>query len=171
MASQAVTLFALVSLSLAPERPLRNPPMPNGPQPEFSTIQAIDAVQKRVEYLQTQVVIVPVAVAAFVEGKQVIKTAYRQEYRTIKRAFSLAKESVYDTEGKKVSAQDALKRLKVGDTVLLATQPVDPLYLRVIRPTTLILVSSTVSAPFSMPVPFPKDKSGEPPPKIHLPKR
>jgi len=166
MVSQTITLLALFSLGLAPERPPRNPPMPKGPQPEFVTIQAIDPAQKRIEYLHTEVVIVPITVAVLENGRQVTKTAYRQEYRMSKRAIVLEKEAVYDTAGKKVAAQKALKRLKVGDTVLVATQPVDPLYLRVIRPGTLILVSSAVSMPPIPVVPaFPKDKSGEPPPK------
>ena len=165
MVNQAVTLFALFSLAVAPERPPRNPPMPKGPQPEFVTIQAIDPAQKRIEYLHADAVIVPITVAVFENGRQVTKTAYRQEQRMSKRIIVLEKEAVYDTAGKKVSAQEALKRLKVGDTVLVATQPVDPLYLRVIRPGTLILVSSTPPPPIPIPAPFPKDKRGEPPPK------
>ena len=165
MANQTIALLALFSLGLAPERPPRNPPMPKGPQPEFVTIQAIDPAQKRIEYLHADAVIVPITVAVFENGRQVTKTAYRQEQRVSKRAIVLEKEAVYDTAGKKVSAQEALKRLKVGDTVLVATQPVDPLYLRVIRPGTLILVSSTPPPPIPIPAPFPKDKSGEPPPK------
>jgi len=165
MANQTIALLALFSLGLAPERPPRNPPMPKGPQPEFVTIQAIDPAQKRIEYLHADAVIVPITVAVFENGRQVTKTAYRQEQRVSKRAIVLEKEAVYDTAGKKVSAQEALKRLKVGDTVLVATQPVDPLYLRVIRPGTLILVSSTPPPPIPIPAPFPKDKRGEPPPK------
>jgi hypothetical protein len=160
MANQAVTLIALFSLAVAPERPPCNPPMPNGPQPDFVTVQAIDPVQKRVEYLQTEVVIVPVAVAVFENGRQVTKTVYRQEYRQSRRILVLAKDAVYDAAGKKVTAEEALKRLKVGDTVLVATQPVDPLFLRVIRPATLILVSAAAPAPFPIPAPFPKDKRG-----------
>jgi|SRR6516225_2141310 len=165
MANQTIALLALFSLGLAPERPPRNPPMPKGPQPEFVTIQAIDPAQKRIEYLHADAVIVPITVAVFENGRQVTKTAYRQEQRMSKRIIVLEKEAVYDTAGKKVSAQEALKRLKVGDTVLVATQPVDPLYLRVIRPGTLILVSSTPPPPIPIPAPFPKDKRGEPPPK------
>ena len=165
MANQTIALLALFSLGLAPERPPRNPPMPKGPQPEFVTIQAIDPAQKRIEYLHADAVIVPITVAVFENGRQVTKTAYRQEQRMSKRIIVLEKEAVYDTAGKKVSAQEALKRLKVGDTVLVATQPVDPLYLRVIRPGTLILVSSTPLPPIPIPAPFPKDKRGEPPPK------
>jgi hypothetical protein len=168
MASQSVTLLALFSLSLVPERPVRNPPTPNGPQPEFVTVQAIDPAGKRVEYLHTEVVIVPAAVTAFENGRQVVKTVYRYEYRQSKRVVALAKDSVYDAAGKKVSAEEALKRLKVGDTVLVATQPVDALYLRVIRPTTLILISPNTSPlplPPPLPPPFGKDKRGEPPPK------
>jgi hypothetical protein len=173
MASQAVTLLALFSLGLAPERPPRNPPTPNGPQPEFATVQAIDPVQKRIECLQSEVVIVPITVAVFENGRQVTKTAYRQEYRMSKRVFTLEKDAIYDTTGKKVAAEEALKRLKVGATVLVATQPVDPLYLRpvdplylrVIRPDALILVSPAVPAPIPIPPAFGKDKRGEPPPK------
>ena len=165
MASQTVTLLALFSVGLAPERPPRNPPMPKGPQPEFVTIQAIDPAQNRIEYLHADAVIVPITVAVFENGRQVTKTAYRQEQRMSKRAIVLEKEGVYDTAGKKVSAQEALKRLKVGDMVLVTTQPVDPLYLRVIRPGTLILLSSTPPPPIPIPAPFPKDKRGEPPPK------
>jgi hypothetical protein len=168
MTSQAVTLFALLSLSVAPERPLRNVPMPKGPQPEFTTVQAIDLPGRRVEVLHTDVVIVPVTVAAFENGRQVTRTVYRTEYRQSKRVIALAKDTVYDAAGKQVSAQEALKRLKVGDTVLVASQPVDPLFLRVIRPGTLILVSAAPFAPIPIPAPF-KGKTG--PPKIELPKR
>jgi hypothetical protein len=165
MASQAVTLLALFSLGLAPERPPRNPPTPNGPQPEFVTVRKIIEAQKTVIVLQTQVVIVPVTVTAYKDKQPFTKTAYRQEYRLEERAFALDKATVYDAAGKKVAVQDALKRLKVGNTVLVATQPVDPLYLRVIRPDTLILVSPHVPAPIPLPPPFGKDKRGEPPPK------
>jgi hypothetical protein len=161
MVNQAVTLIALFSLAMAPERPPRNPPMPNGPQPDFVTVQAIDPVQKRVEYLQTEMVIVPVAVTVFENGRQVTKTAYRSEYRQSRRVIALAKDAVYDAAGKKVPAEEALKRLKAGATVLVATQPVDPLYLRVIRPDTLILIGPAAPARFPIPVPFPKDKRGE----------
>ena len=168
MANQAVTLFVLLSLGAAPERPVRNAPMPNGPQPEFVTIQAIDPPGKRIEALQTEMVIVPILVESIENGQRVRRTAYRSEQRMIRRAFALEKDAVYDTEGKKVPAQDALKRMKVGDTILLATQPVDPLYLRVIRPGTLIVVSAAPPS-FPIPRPFPKDKRGEPPFKIELP--
>jgi hypothetical protein len=161
MVNQAVTLFALFSLAVAPERPPRNPPMPNGPQPEFVMVQAIDPVQKRVEYLHMEVVTVPITVPVNVNGQTFTKTAYRQEYRQTRRTIALAKDAVHDAGGKKVTAEEALKRLKVGVTVLVATQPVDPLYLRVIRPDTLILIGPAAPARFPIPVPFPKDKRGE----------
>jgi hypothetical protein len=160
MTTQAVALFTLFSLSLAPERPVRNPPTPNGPQPEFATIQAIDPEQKRVEFLQTETVMIPVTVAVLENGRQTTRTVFRQEYRMTRRVFALAKDAVYNAAGKKVSAQDALKRMKVGDTVLLATQPVDPLYLRVIRPDTLILVGS--QPPVPIPIPLPKIPDARP---------
>jgi hypothetical protein len=115
-------------------------------------------------------VIVPVTVAAFENGRQVTRTAYRTEYRMLKRTVALEKDTAYDAAGKKVSAGEALKRLKVGDTVLISTQQVDPLYLRVIRPETLILVSATAQAPIPIRPLFPKNKSGEPPVEP-LPKR
>jgi hypothetical protein len=161
MVNQAITLLALFSLGVAPERPVRNAPMPNGPQPEFATVQAIDPAQKRVEYLHMEVVTVPVTVPVNVNGRTFNKTAYRQEYRMSKRAIALTKDAVYDAAGKKVPAEEALKRLKAGATVLVATQPVDPLYLRVIRPDTLILIGPAAPARFPIPVPFPKDKRGE----------
>src|SRR5260370_2446636 len=127
MASQAVTLLALFSLGLAPEREPRNPPTPNGPQPEFATVRQINEAQKVVIVSQTQVVEVPVTVTAFENGRQVTRTAYRQEYRIMERAFALDKGTIYDAAGKKVFAQEALKGLKVGTPVPVATQPVDPL--------------------------------------------
>src|SRR5437867_2873377 len=134
MASQAVTLLALFSLGLAPERPPRNPPTPNGPQPEFATVCKIIETQKVVHYLQTQVITVAVAVTANENGRPFTKTVYRRENQMIERAFALEKGTITDATGKKVSAAEAMKRLKVGATVLISTQPVDPLYLRVIRP-------------------------------------
>src|SRR6516165_6581626 len=104
MASQAVTLFALVSLSLAPERPLRNPPMPNGPQPEFATVRRIIEAQKTVIVLQTQTVTVPTAVTVYRDKVPTTVTVYRQENRILERAFALDKGTAYDVTGKKVSA-------------------------------------------------------------------
>ena len=163
MVSQAFTLLALFSLGLAPERPARTPPMPNGPQPEFATVSKIIPAQRVIIYLQNEVVIVPVAVIGYQNGRAFPKTVYQTANRVTERAFALEKGTITDAAGKKVSVADALKRLKVGATVLVADQPVDPLYLRVIQPDTLILVSDQVQAPMSIPVspppvfPGPKD--------------
>jgi hypothetical protein len=162
MASQAITLLALCSLSVVPERPLRNAPTPNGPQPEFVIVQQISVEKKLVLVRDVRTKAVPAAVTEYRNGKAFVKTVYRHEYYTVERAFSLEGGAVYTQGGKKVSTAEALKRLKVGDTILVATQPVDPIYLRIIRPGTLILVLSTTPAPLPIPAP-PKDKRGEPP--------
>jgi hypothetical protein len=58
--------------------------------------------------------------------------------------FSLKDGEVFDADGKKLNADAAKKRLAVGDTVLVSTsgKKVDPVYLRVVKRETLVLVHS-----------------------------
>jgi hypothetical protein len=162
MASQAVALVALFSLSVAPDRPPRNAPLPDGPQPEFATVQAIDPAQKRIDCLQTEEVMSVKLVNDPAIGKAAFKMDFHQEFRINKRVIVLGKDTAFDATGKKVSTQDALKRLKVGDTVLLAPQRIDLLYLGVIRPGTLLLVSPTALVPLPDSAAMKAPSKGEP---------
>ena len=135
---------------------LGQPPIPTRPQPQFAIVRGFDKALGQATLLQIQAVSEVVPEKAIVNGQEVTRNVIRQVLRTVETQFSVEKGTVLDTAGKKVSAAEVSKRLKVGATVLVASQQPDPLYLRIVQPETLILITSP------MPVPLPK----LPPPKV-----
>lgn len=134
----------------------QQPAIPNGPQPSFAIVRSIDKASGEVTLSQNQTVFEAVPVKEKVNGVEVTRMVTRQLVRAVETRFSVDKGTVLDTAGKKVAAEQVWKRLKVGATVLVASQQPSPLYLRVVQPDTLIFIMS--------PVPVPLQKL--PPPKV-----
>jgi hypothetical protein len=130
--------------------------MPTGPQPQFAIVRSMDKALGEVTLLQIQAVSEVVPEKTIINGVEVTRNVIRQVLRTVEKSFSIEKGTVLDTAGKKVPAAEVWKRLKVGATVLVAGQQIDPLYLRIVQPETLIFITSP------SPIPLPK----LPPPKV-----
>jgi len=133
MTSQ-ITILVIVSLG--------QPAIPTGPQPKFAIVRGIDKTMGEVTLWQIQTVNEVVPEKAIVNGQEVTRNVTRQVLRTVETQFSVDKGTVLDATGKKVPAAEVWKRLKTGATVLVAGQQPDPLFLRVVRPDTLIFITS-----------------------------
>jgi hypothetical protein len=120
--------------------PLGQPAVPTSPQPEFAIVRSIDKDSGEVTLAQFQTIFEVVPEKAIVNGQEVTRNVIRQVMRVGEKQFSVDKGTVLDTAGKKVPAAEVWKRLKLGATVLMASQQVDPRYLRIVEPTTLIFV-------------------------------
>jgi hypothetical protein len=114
--------------------------VPAGPQPQFAIVRNIDKASGEVTL--SQFMVIPEVVQTDLSGKEGIRIVIRQVRHTLEKRFSIDKGTVLDTGGKKVPAAEVWKRLKIGATVLVASQPVDPLYLRIVQPDTLIFITS-----------------------------
>jgi hypothetical protein len=129
---------------------------PTGAQPHFAIVRTINKDIGELTLGQIKAFSEVVTEKTIVNGVEVTRNVIRQKLVTVEQRFSIEKGTVLDTAGKKVPAEEAWKRLKVGATVLLADRQPDPLYLRIVQPDTLILIIS--------PVPGPRPKL--PPPKV-----
>jgi hypothetical protein len=116
------------------------PAIPVGLQPQFAIVRSIDKDMAEVTLSQLQAVAEVVPEKAIVNGQEVTRNVSRKVMRTVEWQFSLKKGTVMDPAGKKFPAEEVWKRLKVGATVLVASQQPDPRYLRVVQPDTLILI-------------------------------
>ncbi|MBM4071269.1 MAG: hypothetical protein FJ271_20380 [Planctomycetes bacterium] len=145
------SLLATVALVPLPVDGNNRVRLPNGPQPTFVVVRAVDG--DHVTALQHSSVTVPVTYSqqVIVNGvtQTVTKTAYRQESRVIERRIALKTATFYNGAGDKLTAEDGRKNLKAGATILLSEngRPVDPIYLRAIRGEALIL-----AIPFAPPL-------------------
>jgi hypothetical protein len=121
--------------------------IPLGPQPKFAIVRSINKELGEVTLSQIQAVTEVVPEKAIVNGQEVTRNVIRSVLRTVEKTFSVDKGTVLDPVGKKVPAAELWKRLKVGATVLVASQQPDPLYLRVVQPDTLIFIMSPLPTP------------------------
>jgi hypothetical protein len=121
---------------------LGQPAIPTSPQPRFAIVRSMDKESGNVTLSQIQAVSEVVPEKIVVNGQEVTRNVTRQILKTVETQFSIEKGTVLDTAGKKVPAAEVWKRLKLGATVLVAGQKVDPVYLRIVQPDTLIFITS-----------------------------
>ena len=131
----------LVSLFAADPEPI-TPPKGEGPQ--IALVQAVGG-----NLTLTVARAVPVSVqekrVREVDGKKVEEIVALTKYTMVqeKVAISTAKAKFSTANGKKLDAEAALKALATPQYVALAQdgKPVDPAYLRVLKPDTLVIVA------------------------------
>ncbi|MFN0021773.1 MAG: hypothetical protein ACKVP0_26295 [Pirellulaceae bacterium] len=109
-----------------------------------------------------------------VDGKQETRTATKYVEVTKckqvtvmeKMAFTMELIQVWDTEGAKVDAAKARKRLEAGETVLFANRKVPSYYLSVFKPETLVLQFT----PYQVAMPAPGAVPEPPPAPVPVPR-
>jgi hypothetical protein len=138
-----------------------------GPPPRIVLVSGIDRKEGQVSFHEIVSRMVPKEIEREVvrDGVKVkVKEAvFVPEFTTMEFKFALKDVQVYDGAGKKVDADDALKRLEVKAPVLIAagSLPVDPAYLKLLNKDALVFVPTpkTTSIPPPPPPPDkPKDK-------------
>jgi hypothetical protein len=141
--------------------------LPKGPAPKLMVALVDD--QGRPILLKEVVEMVAV------QRKVTVQVNNRNEERTVTEhvpvqrtvPFDLGKARIFDATGKALEPKEAGKRIKGATAVLVSAdgKPVDPFYLRLARPETLVVVSPELTRalvpPAALPVP--------PPPAIPVP--
>jgi hypothetical protein len=115
--------------------------LPKGLPPRLAAVVKVDEKAGVVEYREPLfTAALPQKAGPIKEGDPAGPAAGSGVLVTIR--FPLRDGTVYDTAGKKVAPADVVKRLSVGDVVLIAagSEPVDPAYLKVVTKDVLILV-------------------------------
>lgn len=118
---------------------------PTGPQPQVTIARMSDDGKLVIRHI----VQVPVAQAVertiVQDGVTRKVTEVRTIFQTVVQLRTVPGKDVqgYDTNGKKVDADTVRRRLKKDTPVLISAdgQPVDPFYLKLTRPGTLVLVN------------------------------
>jgi hypothetical protein len=131
--------------------------LPKGVPPRVVSVSKVDEKAGVIEYREAFTTLpIPDKNGPVKEGDPAGVPIALGLFVTVK--FSLKDGAVYDVSGKKVNAAAAVKRLSVGDIVLVAGgyEPVDPAYLKVFTKDVLILVH-----PIPKPVELPKPNKND----------
>jgi hypothetical protein len=158
--SPALLAVALAAVAApAPEEAIK-PPMGQPPS------QVVASMTKEGEFEIVQTVLVPEARneerTVVVNGTTVKQVVQVTVFVPVQRTFRMKAEGakVSTAGGKEVNAKDVPDKLKKPTIVLLAMdgEKVDPFYLKIIKPETLVIVAaSRSSTPDPKPAPRPKD--------------
>jgi hypothetical protein len=154
----ALVLASSVAAPAPAEEPLK---VPQGPPPA----QVIASVTKEGEFEITQPVLVPEqrneVRTVNVNGTPVTQTVTVTVFKTVQVTRRIKPEGVkvYTAAGKEVDAKDVPDKLKKPAIVLFANDgnKVDPFYLKIIKPDTLVVVAPAPS-PTAAPEPVEKKK-------------
>jgi hypothetical protein len=147
-----LALLTSAALAFVPIPDNQKIEQPTGPQPIFVVVTNLDVPQGILQIRRTQVVTVsvPVQETVQVNGQQVVVTKYVSENRTslMDVAYRLDKAAPQTAAGKKLTSAEAAKLIRAGSVILISAdgRPIDPLFLRIVNPETVILVPS-VPAP------------------------
>jgi hypothetical protein len=139
------TLFAILLAAPAPAEDTLMPP--KGPPPA----QVLASMTRDGEFEITQPVIVPEVQTrertVTIDGRAVKETYSVTVFRTQLRTRRVKAEGVkvYTADGKEIDAKDIPGKLKKPTAVLWAgdNHMVDPFYLKIVKPETLVLVPPT----------------------------
>lgn len=134
---------------------------PKGPPPGLVVVSRVDAGRQQFDVVETVTrnQVVQVEREMIVNGMRVrfvvTETVPVQEQRVVRRSLKGSRASTAD--GKPLTAAEAVRRLAPGSVVLYSTDgnPVDPAYLRVVQPETVVLVPPRPPAGPPMPGPVP----------------
>ena len=147
------SLLALVLASaVAAPAPADDPiKPPQGPPPT----QVLASVTKEGDFEITQTVMVPEtrneARTVVIDGRAVTQTVTVTAFKTVQVTHRIKGEGVkvYTVAGKEVDAKDVPDKLKKPIVVLFAADgnKVDPFYLKIIKPDTLIVVAPLPTPP------------------------
>jgi hypothetical protein len=167
------TLFAIVlaSAAAAPAPPDAPVKPPEGPPP----VQVVASMTRDGEFEITQPALVPATETrertVNIAGREVKETYPVTVYKTVQVTRRIKGEGVkvYTAAGKEVDAKDVPDKLKKQTIVLFSADgnKVDPFYLKIIKPDTLVIVApppapatTAPPAPSSPPV-KPREGKGE----------
>ena len=118
--------FAFMGVLMSPASAEEKTKLPKGPAPRFFTVTEIG--KDNIKFTEI----------AIKEGRQVI----------FDYVPTLMETKIYDASGKKLTAEDCRKRVKVGTVVLVAADQKmpDPAYLAVLKDDVVVLVADGVLA-------------------------
>ena len=131
--------------------PEKTPPLTGAP-PIVQAISSVDADKGLVLVEQTRTERVPVQVAESINVNGQTITRVRTEYKEVptvtKQAFPVKDGKVQTADGKKLTAAEALKRLKAGTPIVISADgnPVSPGYLAIFQPDTIVLIREASAA-------------------------
>jgi hypothetical protein len=154
-------MVAVAGTTIAAPVPPRNDKPPTGPTPQVLTVTEVDASAGTIILQHTEQVAVPVAVLKEVENAGVKKVVPVTEYRTEMRTFMTKSElsgfKCYTADGKELTAKELLGKLKPGSIIIFSSSSdkVDPAYLRLFKPDTLVLASTAPAVPRGNVAPVP----------------
>jgi hypothetical protein len=124
---------------------------PRGPAPRVMAVRVNAAGQpvlsKRVVEAVPEIQEVEVKVGDRTEKRQV--TVHRQVVREVEMRLDVKGVEVFEARGRRIDPADVPARLKKPTAVLVSADgnPVDPFYLRLARPDTLVVVAPALASP------------------------
>jgi hypothetical protein len=160
-------LLAVVLASVAAPAPPEPPPKPPEGAPPATVIASIT---KEGDVEITQAAMVPMQEqrqrVVTIDGRAVTETYQVTTFKTVPVTHRIKGDAVkvYTAAGKEVEARDVPEKLKKQTTVLFAAdgKKVDPFYLKIIKPDTLVIVGPPPSPAPVAPAP-PKPSAAKPP--------
>lgn len=154
----SLTVFALLAgrAVAQPKAPFQTP---SGPPPTFLVLTGVDPKAQTVAYTSqvTSHIPQPVTMTIIQNGMQVkvTKTVFVTQMQLVTRKMALKAMKITDSAGKALTTEQALERLRPGSILMQSAdgRPVDAIYLRALRPETLVIVPAAPMGTEPVPAP------------------